>query len=348
MKLPQLQNFLQSPANSTWLTPGHPNSASEIDLGFFIGETPNQDIFAMGEAMIIETGNDKNGLGHYIVQGSSYDANWDVYGIMGHFVPGSITVSRGDIVGRTTKVANMGDSGNSNGPHVHLYLVFVPKGQGFSWDYATKEDNRAHALNHVFEAPGQYARGLKKMPSNWVVDTDVTPAPTPERDDEWYVGNTVTLPPVTIYDDNSNPFPSQPTREHQVKIVQETALWFLLEGSPEVFDNLFWVKKQDLGITTVVPQPAPQPEYVVPDRTGKTLVIKPQYLVGDKRVILTDRTEHSYGYDNGIQADLDPRERRYTIVEQVEDGFYRIEQQNSTDRLVGEVYVRWRPGIDFE
>ena len=164
----QLMNYLQSPVNSTWLTDGH-NNGIEIDLGWFEGDAgaPNVPVFSPGEGNVIETGNDVGGLGQYVVTGHGYDNDWDVYAVMAHFKTVSIRVFRGEVVGRDTQIARMGATGLSNGEHVHMYIVFLRKGTVFSWSLMKKE-NRANILNHVFQGSGQYARGLKPMPTDWV------------------------------------------------------------------------------------------------------------------------------------------------------------------------------------
>lgn len=49
-----------------------------------------------------------------------------VYAGYAHLVPGSVTVARGDRVEAGQKLGQLGNSGNSNGPHLHFQLMNAP------------------------------------------------------------------------------------------------------------------------------------------------------------------------------------------------------------------------------
>lgn len=94
------------------------------------------------------------------------------------------------------------------------------------------------------------------------------------------------------------------------------------------------------------PKPTPEPAPVV-DRTGDLLVIYPEYLLGDKQVIVTDANGNQIG--EAIRADLDGRVRKYKISKQLRDGFYQVTQYRESDPLGGSgLHIEWRPGIGFE
>ena len=78
------------------------------------------------------------------------------------------------------------------------------------------------------------------------------------------------------------------------------------------------------------------------DRTGKNLVIYPQWLIGEKYVPLVTRSGQQY--ERGINLN-DGVTRSYKIIEQVNDGFYKVHVPNAD---TSETYIQWKIGIGFE
>jgi murein DD-endopeptidase MepM/ murein hydrolase activator NlpD len=49
-----------------------------------------------------------------------------VYAGYAHLIPGTVTVNRGDTVREGEVLGELGNSGNSNGPHLHFQLMNAP------------------------------------------------------------------------------------------------------------------------------------------------------------------------------------------------------------------------------
>lgn len=89
--------------------------------------------------------------------------------------------------------------------------------------------------------------------------------------------------------------------------------------------------------STLKPEP-------VKTRTGQTLVIYGSDLQGSQEVELLRYDKTSYGKGLGIKCNHG-QIKKYKILEEIEDGFYKIHVPNANLQTV---YVQWRPGIGFE
>lgn len=78
--------------------------------------------------------------------------------------------------------------------------------------------------------------------------------------------------------------------------------------------------------------------------TGQTLVIYGSDLQGSQEVELLRSDKTSYGKGSGITCDRG-QIKKYKILEEIEDGFYKIHVPNANPQTV---YVKWREGIGFE
>jgi hypothetical protein len=63
------------------------------------------------------------------------------YAIYAHLVPGSITVKEGDHVGRGQQIGRLGNSGNTDAPHLHFHVMDAPSPLGAD-----------HNLPYVFDS----------------------------------------------------------------------------------------------------------------------------------------------------------------------------------------------------
>jgi hypothetical protein len=91
------------------------------------------------------------------------------------------------------------------------------------------------------------------------------------------------------------------------------------------------------GQSTSTPEP-------VKTRTGQTLVIYGSDLQGSQEVELLRSDKTSYGKGSGITCNRG-QIKKYEILEEIEDGFYKIHVPNANPQTV---YVQWRAGIGFE
>jgi len=101
--------------------------ASSYHKGIDIGAANNTPVIAIksGTVRVVSNGCDNNGslsndcgggLGNYV----SIDHGNGVIAVYAHLFPNSITVSSGEVVIQGQKIAESGNSGTSNGPHLHF------------------------------------------------------------------------------------------------------------------------------------------------------------------------------------------------------------------------------------
>lgn len=80
--------------------------------------TGDKTLYSICDGEVTYQGYDSDGWGYYVsVKPNGFDR---IRFILCHMVKGSIKVKKGDKVSRTTVLGTMGNTGNSNGVHVHV------------------------------------------------------------------------------------------------------------------------------------------------------------------------------------------------------------------------------------
>mgnify|MGYP001201177185 CR=1 FL=1 len=166
--LPKLQNYLQSPVHQGWVNfNGHPDGTA-LDIGWRTHlQNYNQDLFGLGEMKVIDKGWLSDG-GNTVTLGANYDKDWDVWLSVMH-MQYETPLSMGQVIGRSTKIGNMGNTGISHGEHVHIRLTFVKKGTPFSW-VTYNSSKRYNPYDYIYQTSGMDVIDMKKMPNDWVND----------------------------------------------------------------------------------------------------------------------------------------------------------------------------------
>lgn len=118
---------------STWEE--HVNRGSRgQDFGWF--DYQGEPIFAMNDGTVMEI-NKNSSAGNYIWIKHEF-TNYDIWSRYLHIKDGSIKVKVGQKVTRGQEIANMGNTGNSTGTHLHFETWVVPKGWKFNWNDRAK------------------------------------------------------------------------------------------------------------------------------------------------------------------------------------------------------------------
>lgn len=153
----------QAPVNRSWVNfDGHPDG-SATDFGWRRNpDNPNQPIYAIGRGVVIYVGNISDGGNTIVI---AHD--WDNSSVMwaGYMHLSKIDVKVGQSVRMGDKIGNMGSTGKSFGPHLHLRMSKIPSGTKFSWGNFNKY-SRLNPLNYVYEYPHQDVTGLQKKPKS--------------------------------------------------------------------------------------------------------------------------------------------------------------------------------------
>lgn len=104
------------------------------DFGWF--DYQGEPIFAMNDGTVMEI-NKNSSAGNYIWIKHEF-TNYDIWSRYLHIKDGSIKVKTGQKVTRGQEIANMGNTGNSTGTHLHFETWVVPKGWKFNFNDRSK------------------------------------------------------------------------------------------------------------------------------------------------------------------------------------------------------------------
>lgn len=104
------------------------------DFGWF--DYQGEPIYSINDGTVMEI-NKNSSAGNYIWIKHEF-ANNDMWSRYLHIKDGSIKVKTGQKVTRGQEIANMGNTGNSIGTHLHLEIWVVPKGWKFNFNDRTK------------------------------------------------------------------------------------------------------------------------------------------------------------------------------------------------------------------
>lgn len=120
------------------------------DFGWF--DYQGEPIFAMNDGTVMEI-NKNSSAGNYIWIKHEF-ANYDIWSRYLHIKDGSIKVKTGQKVTRGQEIANMGNTGNSTGTHLHFETWVVPKGWKFNYNDRSKYSKRS--TDYAFAFDDQY------------------------------------------------------------------------------------------------------------------------------------------------------------------------------------------------
>lgn len=104
------------------------------DFGWF--DYQGEPIYSMNDGTVMEI-NKNSSAGNYIWIKHEF-ANYDIWSRYLHIKDGSIKVKTGQKVIRGQELANMGNTGNSTGTHLHFETWVVPKGWKFNFNDRSK------------------------------------------------------------------------------------------------------------------------------------------------------------------------------------------------------------------
>ena len=120
------------------------------DFGWF--DYQGEPIFAMNDGTVMEI-NKNSSAGNYIWIKHEF-TNYDIWSRYLHIKDGSIKVKTGQKVTRGQEIANMGNTGNSTGTHLHFETWVVPKGWKFNYNDRSKYSKRS--TDYAFAFDDQY------------------------------------------------------------------------------------------------------------------------------------------------------------------------------------------------
>lgn len=125
------------------------------DFGWF--DYQGESIYAMNDGTVMEI-NKNSSAGNYIWIKHEF-TNYDIWSRYLHIKDGSIKVKTGQKVTRGQEIANMGNTGNSTGTHLHFETWVVPKGWKFNFNdrskYSKPSTDNAFAFDdqHIGTSP---------------------------------------------------------------------------------------------------------------------------------------------------------------------------------------------------
>lgn len=125
------------------------------DFGWF--DYQGEPIYAMNDGTVMEI-NKNSSAGNYIWVKHEF-TNYDIWSRYLHIKDGSIKVKTGQKVIRGQELANMGNTGNSTGTHLHFETWVVPKGWKFNFNdrskYSKPSTDNAFAFDdqHIGTSP---------------------------------------------------------------------------------------------------------------------------------------------------------------------------------------------------
>lgn len=104
------------------------------DFGWF--DYQGEPIYSINDGTVMEI-NKNSSAGNYIWIKHEF-TNYDIWSRYLHITDGSIKVKTGQKVIRGQELANMGNTGNSTGTHLHFETWVVPKGWKFNFNDRSK------------------------------------------------------------------------------------------------------------------------------------------------------------------------------------------------------------------
>ena len=125
------------------------------DLGWF--DCQGEPIYSINDGTVMEI-NKNSSAGNYIWIKHEF-VNNDIWSRYLHIKDGSIKVKTGQKVTRGQEIANMGNTGNSTGTHLHFETWIVPKGWKFNFNdrskYSKPSTDNAFAFDdqHIGTSP---------------------------------------------------------------------------------------------------------------------------------------------------------------------------------------------------
>lgn len=143
------------------------------DFGWF--DYQGEPIFAMNDGTVMEI-NKNSSAGNYIWIKHEF-TNYDIWSRYLHIKDGSIKVKTGQKVTRGQEIANMGNTGNSTGTHLHFETWVVPKGWKFNYNDRAKYSKPA--TDYAFAFDDQY---IGTSPNNKVITKVIGTSKQAKRD----------------------------------------------------------------------------------------------------------------------------------------------------------------------
>ncbi|MGB8168246.1 MAG: peptidoglycan DD-metalloendopeptidase family protein [Chthoniobacteraceae bacterium] len=171
------------PATAQTFWEGHPSGNYDTAKAYTAGELPNcqiawgQPVYAMGSGTVVRSFNDKednfpihdktfgDGAGNSAV----IDHGNGEYGVYAHMQKGSVTVTAGQFVIAGTQLGLVGNSGSSDGPHLHFGLVDAPGAT--SWGNSQSRPTYFIDAKFSTSSGGPVVRQLRAAPRDGEVIT---------------------------------------------------------------------------------------------------------------------------------------------------------------------------------
>ena len=128
-----------------------------------------EPVYSINEGIVDQVGYNDT-CGNYIWIKHEYDGNHDLWSRYLHLKDNSIKVKAGQKVSKYQQIANMGNTGNSSGTHLHFEVWYVPKGWKFNWSDRNKYAVRGTDYCYLFD--GQQVSDSTKSQVIRVVGTN--------------------------------------------------------------------------------------------------------------------------------------------------------------------------------
>lgn len=143
------------------------------DFGWF--DYQGEPIYAMNDGTVMEI-NKNSSAGNYIWIKHEF-TNYDIWSRYLHIKDDSIKVKTGQKVIRGQEIANMGNTGNSTGTHLHFETWVVPKGWKFNFNDRSKYSEPS--TDNAFAFDDQY---IGTSPNNKVITRVIGTSKQAKRD----------------------------------------------------------------------------------------------------------------------------------------------------------------------
>lgn len=155
------KDYLCLPANQTWISAGYATTHTAEDYGW-LSKNPaskNQSLVALSDAEVVSVFWAGDGGNVVVIGWEAAENTW--YAEYQHCLDNSV-LAVGSVVKQFDEVSKMGNTGKSNGEHVHLVLIKAPKGSAYNNSLLRKY--RVKPSDYLYVFPGQEFIGEEVKP----------------------------------------------------------------------------------------------------------------------------------------------------------------------------------------
>lgn len=183
-----IETYGRCPCDSGWISQGYKSNHKAIDIGYLTKYGDKLPVKAWKSGTVVDAGEiveTINGKKYYptivVIEHPDVDCVWITR--YWHLVKGSCKVKKGTKVTQGQVIGTRGNTGYSNGVHLHFEILKAPK--GYKYKYSDYTKYAVNPMNYTYLFEGQVMQGSPVLPKKPVEKAE--PKPVARNEMAWQV-----------------------------------------------------------------------------------------------------------------------------------------------------------------